>query len=60
MKHKTGDRLKRKYADFQEVEVVGHTKGYLTVKDSSGRHFIPLNKVDDFFEKLEPVANKTK
>ncbi len=49
-----GQRLKRKFADFQEVEVVGHLNDYIIIKDSYGRHFIRTNKVNDFFEFLEP------
>ncbi len=49
-----GQRLKRKFADFQEVEVVGHLADMLIIKDSSGRHFINVDKINDFFILLEP------
>ena len=57
--YKIGQRLKRKFHDFQEVEVVGHLNDHLIIKDSSGRHFININKVDEFFTLLEPEDIKT-
>jgi len=51
-KFNVGDRLKRKFADFQEVEVVGHLNDHLIIKDASGRHFVKLDKVDEFFISL--------
>ena len=53
-----GQRLKRKFHDFQEVEVVGHTNDCIIIKDSTGTHPVSISKIDEFFTILEPDAPK--
>ena len=57
-KYKIGQKLKRKFADFKEVEITGFLNDMVIIKDENGQHYIRLSKVDDFFILLEPDEYK--
>lgn len=48
-----GTRLKRKFHDFGEVEILSLDRNYVTIVDANGiRHIVARSKIEDFFEIL--------
>jgi hypothetical protein len=54
IRYPIGQRLKRKFHDYQEVEVVGFLGNFIIILDSSGKHYINVDIVEEFFHILEP------
>ncbi len=48
-----GMKLKRKFYDFKNVTIISIENDYVQIQDSNGRHFVPLNLVEQYFIKIE-------